>query len=391
MAERPKLGELLVTAGVVDAAALDAALAKQRAQGGRIGRLLVEAGVLSEETLVRTLARQLSIPVAWLRDKQVKPEVLARLPGHVARRHRCLPVLIDSRGTETLLVAMEDPSDAVALDEVAAAAACPVRVVLAAPSELDDALLRHYPDDEEPELLLEEPLLPKPRPPDEAQSAKQAPPPAEAQSAELARPPAGSDDAAFDLAAPGDASLDLGSDLDMDAPRSGGVDLDSDDALDLDADTAAGGRPADSLDAAIDDARGAAGRSGASHALDLDTGTDELEADTGTDLDTGSDELEADTGTDLDVGPDLDADADTGTDLAAGDELEIGPNLDAREDSQRAASGARVSSAAPGSAALPRDPELRAVVRLLIERGLLDAEEIAQCLRAAREPSGSGS
>jgi hypothetical protein len=328
MDQRPRLGELLVAAGVIDAAALEAALEKQRTQGGRIGKLLLDAGALSEETLVRTLARQLSIPVAWLRDKQVKPEVLAHLPGHVAFKHRCLPVLIDRRGTDTLLVAMEDPSDTAAQDEIAVAAGCPVRVVLAAPSELDDALARHYPGEEEPELLLEDPLASKAEAEVEARAEADAP--------------------AFDLAAPGDEGLDLGSDLDLVAPSGGGVDLESEDALDLEADTDAGGHPADSLDAAIDDVRSAApGHADRSDAQSI---------------------ADADTGTDLDIGPDL----DTGEQSSA-------PRVTASGSSER--------DSARELEQLPRDPELRAIVLLLIERGLLSRDDIALRLRAARNGS----
>jgi hypothetical protein len=361
MAQRPRLGELLVAAGVIDAAALEAALAKQQAQGGRIGKILLEAKALSEETLVRTLARQLSIPVAWLRDKQVKPEVLAHLPGHVAQKHRCLPVLIDQRGTATLLVAMEDPSDGAALDEIALAAGCPVRVVLAAPSELDDALARHYPgdaadDDEEPELLLEDPLAVKP---------------------EAAEPA----DPAFDLTAPGDSGLDLGSDLDLAPPsqNGAGLDLESNDALDLDAETdAAAGRFSDSLDAAIDDVRSA----------DVRKQEADPEADTDTDLDIGPD---------LDAGPDLEADShlevdsdlDSGSDLDTGSDLELGADLEAGDASlggELAAAGPSELPSAREPVLWPRDPELRAVVQLLIERGLLSSDEITRCLRAVRSP-----
>ena len=117
MSVRPKLGELLVAASVIDQATLDQALEKQAADGGRIGKILVTMGALDEEKLVRTVARQLDLPVVRLKGKQVKADVLAFLPGHVARAHRCLPVMVDRRGGDTLLLAMEDPSDNVGLDQ----------------------------------------------------------------------------------------------------------------------------------------------------------------------------------------------------------------------------------------------------------------------------------
>jgi len=112
---RPKLGELLVDAGVVDEMQLEAALGEQKNWGGRLGQTLMQMGVLDEETLVRTLARQLAIPVVWLRGKRIKPEVVELLHDDFIRKHRVLPVLLDQRiGLErfnlSAQVGREEPS-----------------------------------------------------------------------------------------------------------------------------------------------------------------------------------------------------------------------------------------------------------------------------------------
>jgi len=145
MKNRPKLGELLVEAGAVDEAQLTAALAEQRKWGHPLGMTLVEMRMLDEETLVRTLARQLRIPVVWLRGKAVRPEVLALVPPEIAEKHRCMPVLLDERGAKTLVLAMEDPADVAAIDQVAFLTGLEVKPVLAAPGELGEAIQRHYP------------------------------------------------------------------------------------------------------------------------------------------------------------------------------------------------------------------------------------------------------
>ncbi|HXK24197.1 MAG TPA: hypothetical protein VMS55_16125 [Myxococcota bacterium] len=350
--ERPKIGELLVAAGVIEPDVLEMALEKQRAQGGgRLGGILVRMGALDEELLVRTVARQLELPVAWLRGKQVKPEVLSQLPREIALRHRCLPVMIDRKGPETLLVAIEDPSDTSALDEVAIAAGRPVRVVLASPSELDDALARHYPgeppqeiesdEEEEPELLLTDPLgesasaepdlrrvardadepasLPPPDPLDLGGDYAPAPGGHEAPAEVAADEPAGvnAGESAF-------AGADLATD-----PLLPGVDAEPADDLGLGV-APARHRPrlGDSLDDAIDEVRGAGDL-----ALDSDDGELAHEA------------------------PSLFGDDPLEVTLAP-------PPRPARAD------------------ALPRDPELRAVVLLLIERGLVTREEVAERLRA---------
>ena len=144
---RPKLGELLVDAGVVDEMQLEAALGEQKNWGERLGQTLLQMGVLDEETLVRTLARQLAIPVVWLRGKRIKPEVIELLSSDFIQKNRVLPVLLDQRGTRTLILAMEDPCNIEVIDAVARDAGVPVKPALAAPSELDDAIGRHVVSD----------------------------------------------------------------------------------------------------------------------------------------------------------------------------------------------------------------------------------------------------
>lgn len=147
MASKCKLGELLVRAGMIDEAQLRAALGEQGKWGSPLGMTIVRMGFLDEETLIRTLARQLQLPLAWLRGKRVKAEVLELVSGEIASKHRCMP-LAATNGPEGRIVflAMQDPSDLNAIDEIGFKLGCKIKPVLAAPSELEDALGRHYPD-----------------------------------------------------------------------------------------------------------------------------------------------------------------------------------------------------------------------------------------------------
>jgi hypothetical protein len=158
---RPRLGELLVEAGVIDRTQLGAALAEQRKWGGPLGTLVVRMGFVDEETLIRTLARQLKLPLAWLRGKRIGYEVLALLPGELAQKHRCLPLSLQGEGADrSLFLAMQDPVDLQALDEIGFRVGCAIKPVLVAPGELEDALRLHYPlteVDSRPEAQRHEP------------------------------------------------------------------------------------------------------------------------------------------------------------------------------------------------------------------------------------------
>ncbi len=129
---------------MIDEAQLARALAEHRDTGRRLGNILLDLDLVDEETLVRTVARQLSVSVVWLRRKRIRSELLALLPREFIEKHRCLPVLIDERENRTLIVAMEDPSDRWTVEEASRRVRLAVRTVIAAPSELDEAIERHF-------------------------------------------------------------------------------------------------------------------------------------------------------------------------------------------------------------------------------------------------------
>src|SRR5262245_3450988 len=145
MGKRLKLGEMLVAKDLITAAQLDAALGEQRRWGKRLGMTLVLMGFLEEETLIRTLAAQLKLPVARIRGKRVNAEVVELVPVELAEKHRCLPLFVkDQDGARELFLAMEDPSDLDAQGELGFRIGFRIRPVLVAPTELEDALQRHY-------------------------------------------------------------------------------------------------------------------------------------------------------------------------------------------------------------------------------------------------------
>jgi len=145
VAGKPRLGELLVMAGAIDETQLGSALADQRNFGQPLGTILVSMGYIDEETLVRTLARQLNLPIAWLRDKWVEPEVLEMVPAKLAIKHHCLPLLLSEEvGGKVLHLAMQDPGNLEALDTVSFHLGHKVTPVLSAASELEEAIQRHY-------------------------------------------------------------------------------------------------------------------------------------------------------------------------------------------------------------------------------------------------------
>jgi hypothetical protein len=173
--KRLRLGELLIEAGVLNDSKLQEALALQRQQPRPLGQILVEAALVTEAQLIQALSRQLSIPWVSLWHVDVAPELLAIVTREEAEKYRLLPIYARTvRGERpALFVAMDDPTHQEALEFVREAAGMEVRPMIAAPTDLRQAIIALYSGEEEEEA--EE--APPPPPPIASRRSSPPPPP----------------------------------------------------------------------------------------------------------------------------------------------------------------------------------------------------------------------
>ncbi len=165
MARRRRLGEILVDAGLIDDFQLRSALSDQKRWGRPLGVTLLKLGFMNEEELVRVLSRQLDVPIVDLHDKRISAEALSALSIQVAEKARCIPLFKrEEHGRAVLYLGMEDPTDLSVLDDLAFRTGMEIRPVLVGPNQLTDAIDRHYntvewggDDDPEPEIGMVEP------------------------------------------------------------------------------------------------------------------------------------------------------------------------------------------------------------------------------------------
>jgi type IV pilus assembly protein PilB len=136
-AGRRRLGALLVADGLVSQHQIEAALARQQVERRRLGDVLVREGLVSEADLVEALAAQLRLEVADLDQVYFSPETLALLPRDFMIYRRVLPLELEEDGT--LVLAMTDPLDIVALDEVRLRTKRNVRAVICTESAFEEA------------------------------------------------------------------------------------------------------------------------------------------------------------------------------------------------------------------------------------------------------------
>jgi type IV pilus assembly protein PilB len=138
---RARLGELLVAEGVISPEQLHDALREHRRSKERLGAVLARRGLVTEERLVELLSREHGLPSVDVRHQAITPDILSLVPAHIARKHEVLPI---SRVDGALTVAMSDPTNVVAMDEIAATTRLTVLPVIAAGAAIRAAIDRHY-------------------------------------------------------------------------------------------------------------------------------------------------------------------------------------------------------------------------------------------------------
>jgi hypothetical protein len=141
MAARIRLGELLVRAGVLDEFKLKAALAEQARWGGRLGRILVEMNFVTEDLLVKALSKQLGIPRARFESANIPQDIVAKIDGTFCSNNAICPerYITDKK---TLIVAMADPTNVSAIDELRFKTGLKVECSLAGELEITQAIDR---------------------------------------------------------------------------------------------------------------------------------------------------------------------------------------------------------------------------------------------------------
>jgi type IV pilus assembly protein PilB len=136
-----RLGDLLVAEGLIAPEDLRRALSEQRGTGEKLGSILVRLNLLSEEQLIGFLSRQYGIPSITLSQLDIDPEVLRLVPPQLAKRYEVIPI---KRTGNALTLAMSDPTNVFALDDVAFLTNLQVLPVVASQGAIRKAIDRTY-------------------------------------------------------------------------------------------------------------------------------------------------------------------------------------------------------------------------------------------------------
>jgi len=143
-ADKRRLGELLIQQGLLTPAQLQAALSAQQADPHRrIGDILVDQGLTNEEVIARCLAAQLELPFVDLANTEVPEGVVHAISAHLAGLHKCVPIRKEG---DRLVVAMANPLDLIAIEDLELSARVQIDPVVAASTAIAAALRQYYPE-----------------------------------------------------------------------------------------------------------------------------------------------------------------------------------------------------------------------------------------------------
>jgi len=142
---KKRLGEILLERGVIDVDQLNSALAHHRQWGKRLGVALVEKGMVAEGTITRVLSEVMQIPMVDLAKVIIEPQAIATLKAAMCDKFDVFPIAVKSvNGRNNLLLAMVDPLNVAAVDEVSFLTNMTVRPAIAQISSLRAAIDRYY-------------------------------------------------------------------------------------------------------------------------------------------------------------------------------------------------------------------------------------------------------
>ncbi|HJZ85831.1 MAG TPA: type IV-A pilus assembly ATPase PilB [Polyangia bacterium] len=136
-----RLGELLVRENLISLQQLQRAQEEARKSGSRLGYSLTKLGYIAESDLTSFLSKQYGVPSINLSDFEIDQDVLKLIPKDVARKHLCIPI---NRAGASLIVAMADPSNIFAIDDLKFLTGYNIEVVVAAEPAIEEAITRYY-------------------------------------------------------------------------------------------------------------------------------------------------------------------------------------------------------------------------------------------------------
>lgn len=139
-----RIGDLLLNEGIISMEQLDEALAKQKEQKKRLGEILVNDGYVTDETMANALCHQLGYGRANLETGRIPDDLLSMFEPEILKKYSAIPYAYDDRNVNVILMAMSDPMDMLALDDLSMISNHMIEPVVATPREVMMAIDKYF-------------------------------------------------------------------------------------------------------------------------------------------------------------------------------------------------------------------------------------------------------
>ena len=139
-----RIGDLLVEAGAITSEQLQEALAKQKEDGGMLGNIIMELGFISRELLITVLTTQMGIDYCEIRTVQIDENVLNLVPKELVTKYKAMPIGFAEDNANVLQVAMADPMDLMAVDDISIASGLQVEPLLSFQDDVENVIGKYY-------------------------------------------------------------------------------------------------------------------------------------------------------------------------------------------------------------------------------------------------------
>ena len=139
-----RIGDVLVAAGAITEEQLQERLAKQKETGRKLGNALVDLGFISNDMLITVLTTQLGIDYIELKGAKIEEKVIHMVPENMVTKYQAIPIEIDPDNPNILKVAMADPMDIMAMDDIGLVTNLQVEPMLASEEGIKNAIDKYY-------------------------------------------------------------------------------------------------------------------------------------------------------------------------------------------------------------------------------------------------------
>lgn len=140
-----KLGQILLKEGLITQNQLDEAIRIQERVNARLGRVLIKLGYVEHKTIAECISRQYNLPMVDIKELNISEKVIKQVPYELAKKHLAIP--IDFKDN-TLVIALADPTDSYAIEDIQFKTNLPIKASLATESDIIDAFRKYYKIDE---------------------------------------------------------------------------------------------------------------------------------------------------------------------------------------------------------------------------------------------------